>query len=123
MRVTSAKAHGNLALLGFEGVDSIEAAEGLRGKVLFLNRDDLNLDPGRYLIEDLLNCIVIDADSRETLGVLREVSSTGANDVWHIERAGKIYLVPAIEEVIVSVDTQAERILLRPLKGIFDDAD
>lgn len=123
LRVVSARPHGNLALLAFEGVGSIEAAERLRGRVLYLNRDDLHLAPGRYLIDDLLGCAVADADTGETLGRLCEVSSTGANDVWHIVRDGKTYLVPAIEEVIVSVDPDAEQIAIRPLKGIFDDAD
>jgi len=43
--------------------------------------------------------------------------------VWHIKADGKEYLVPAIDEVIVSVDTDNEAVVIRPLKGIFDDED
>ena len=68
-------------------------------------------------------CRVLDADSGEALGILSEVSATGANDVWHVQREGKEYLVPAIPDVVVSVDVDGEEIRLRPLKGIFDDAD
>jgi hypothetical protein len=38
-----------------------------------------------------------------------------------IEKDGKEYLVPAIESVIVDVKIDDETVIIRPLKGIFDD--
>ncbi|MBQ2135832.1 MAG: hypothetical protein II201_03000, partial [Clostridia bacterium] len=64
-----------------------------------------------------------DADTGECLGTVTDVSKTGANDVWHIEKNGAEYLVPAIDSVIVSVDVQNEKAIIRPLKGIFDNED
>lgn len=115
--------HGNVVLLKARGVDAIEEAEKLRGRVLYISRADIRLEEGRYFIQDLMGCKVIDADSGETLGVLSDVSETGANDVWHVKQEGREYLVPAIPDVIVSVDVDKEEIVLRPLKGIFEDAD
>ena len=74
-------------------------------------------------MEDLLGCRVLDADSGELLGELCDVSVTGANDVWHVRRGEREYLVPAIPDVVVSVDVDAGEICLRPLKGIFDYED
>ena len=68
-----------------------------------------------------MGCEVTDADSGAILGKITDVSATGANDLWHIRKDGREYLVPAIEQVIVSVDTEAGAVVLRPLKGIFDD--
>ena len=51
------------------------------------------------------------------------MSVTGANDVWHIKSGEKEYLLPAIDEVIASVDPENERLEIRPMKGIFDDED
>lgn len=121
LKCKSVTPHGNVVLISFEGIDSIEKAESLRGKVLYLDRNDIDLPEGRYFIDDLIGCRVTDADSKKTLGTLTDVSATGANDVWHITDNGKEYLVPAIEDVIVSVDTNGGEIVLRPLKGIFDD--
>ena len=117
------RVHGNLVLVKAEGVDSIEAAERLRGKTLYLDRRQLPLPEGHYFVDDLIGCRVLDADSGEELGLLSDVSKTGANDVWHITRAGREYLVPAIPDVVVSVDVATEQVVLRPLKGIFDDED
>lgn len=121
LKVSSAKAHGNVTLLDIKGVDSIEKAEGLRGKVLMVNRDDIALPEGRYFVDELIGCVVTDADTGENLGTITDVSKTGANDVWHITRDNTEYLVPAIPSVIVSVDVEKEAAVLRPLKGIFDD--
>ena len=50
------------------------------------------------------------------------ISSTGANDVWHIvDDNKKEYLIPSVKEVVIDVDVVNEKILIRPLKGIFDD--
>lgn len=115
--------HGNIVLMAFSGIDSIEKAEALRNKIIYIDRDDVILPDGRYFIDDLIGCTVTDADSKDVLGILSEVSSTGANDVWHISKNGKEYLVPAIEDVIEKVDTQNKELSIHILKGIFDDED
>lgn len=120
---TSVKPHGNVVLMSVKGVTTIEQAEKLRGKIIFIDREDVVLPEGRYFISDLLGCNVTDADSKEILGKITDISETGANDVWHITRDGKEYLVPAIDEVIVSVDIDAESVVIRPMKGIFDNED
>ena len=123
LTVTSAGPHGNIVLMSFKGIDSIEKAETLRNKIIYIDRNDAKLPEGRYFIDDLIGCSVYDALSNEVLGELVEVSSTGANDVWHIKKNGKEYLVPAINEVIVSVNIEEETLVIKPLKGIFDDED
>lgn len=123
LKTVKIQPHGGVVLIAFKGVDSVEQAEALRGKTLYISRDDIALPEGRYFIDDLIGCEVFDADSGEKYGVISEVSQTGANDVWHIKSGGKEYLLPAIGEVIVSVDPQNERLEIRPMKGIFDNED
>ncbi len=121
--LTSVNPHGNIVLMALKGIDSIEKAEALRNKTIFIDRKDVKLPEGRYFIDDLVGCTVYDADSNSVLGTLTDVSQTGANDVWHITKADKEYLVPAIDEVIVKVNVEEETLIIRPLKGIFDDED
>lgn len=115
--------HGNVVIAQIKGVDSIEDAEKLREKVLYIKRDDAHLPEGRYFISEIIGSKVFDADSNVLLGILSDVSPTGANDVWHIKNDGKEYLVPAIPDVIVKVDIDSDTVVIRPLKGIFDDED
>lgn len=121
--VLKAQPHGNVVIIAFKGVETIEQAEALRNKLIFIDRNDAKLPEGRYFVDDLIGCVVTDADTEEELGSITDVSSTGANDVWHITKRDKEYLVPVIDEVLVSVDIENEAVVIRPLKGIFDDED
>lgn len=123
LRISASRVHGNLVLIRCPGIDSISKAEALRGKILFMDRKDAGLEADRYFVQDLLGCKVYDSETGELLGEICDVSQTGANDVWHIRRSGREYLLPAIPDVIKTVDTAAGKITILPLKGIFDDAD
>ena len=115
--------HGNVVIASLKGVESIEEAEKYRGKVLYMAREDADLEEGQYFITVLIGCEVFDADTNKSLGKISDVSETGANDVWHIRRGEKEYLIPCIDEVVISVDIDAEKVVIRPLKGIFEDED
>lgn len=125
VQVQAARPHGNLVLLKLAGVDSVEQAQRLRGKVLWLRRSDAKLPAGHYFVAELLDCAVVDADDAATrYGTLTDVSQTGANDVWHVTADdGREVLMPAIPDVVVETDVAAGIIRIRPMKGLFDDAD
>lgn len=123
LKASAVRPHGNVVIISFKGIASIEQAEKLRGKIIYINRNDVDLPDGRYFVSDLIGCTVTDADTGAALGRLSEVSQTGANDVWHIMRDGREYLVPAVEEVVISVDVDNSKVIIRPIKGIFDDED
>lgn len=121
LEVVHARVHGNMVLLKAKGVDDIPAAERLRGKTVYLDREEVALDEDSYYIQDLIGCRVIDADTGVAYGVVSDVSKTGANDVWHIRQEAREVLIPAIPDVVIDVDVEAERVTIRPLKGLFDD--
>lgn len=124
VRVLSARPHGNVVLMKLEGIDSVEKAQALRGKMLYIRRSDAHLPKGSWFIAELIGCEVFDADDPEKRwGTLTDVSRTGANDVWHITNEKGEYLIPAIPDVIVSTQVEDNRVVIRPLKGIFDDED
>lgn len=119
--VSSSKPHGNVVIAKIKDYDSIDAAETLRNKVVYVNRNQMNLEKGAYLIQDLIGCSVFDIDSGAFLGKISDVSKTGANDVWHIENDGREYLIPKIDDIVKLVDIDNEKVLIKPIKGIFDD--
>ncbi len=122
LHITASRVHGRIVLAKIKGVNSIEEAEVFRGKTLYISRKDVKLEPGRHFISDLIGCKVFGEDETP-YGELTDVSETGANDVWHITRDGKEYLIPVIPDVVKSIDVDKEVIIINPLKGIFDDED
>ena len=121
IKVVRSRAHGNMVIMKAEGVDTIEQAEKLRNKVLYISRKDAKLDDGAYFVQDIIDCRVIDADSGKEYGTLSDVSQTGANDVWHIATESGEVLIPAIPDVVQDIDIDGGVISIRPLKGLFDD--
>ena len=114
----------NMPLLKIEGVNSIDEAAKLRDKIIYIHRDDIPMEEGEYLIQDLMGLQVVDADDGHLYGELTQVSPTGANDVYHIRFAdGKERLIPAIPQVVIEVDLDGGVMKIRPLEGLFDDED
>ena len=110
----------NMVLLKLEGVDTPEAAQALRGRVLWLDREEDTLEEGQYYIQDLIGLTVEDAETGERYGTLRDVTETGANDVYHVAFPdGRVQLVPAIPQVIAKIDLDGGKMLIRPLEGLF----
>ena len=123
LNVKHSRAHGNICLVLADGIDTIEEAEKLRGKTVYIYRNDCNLEDGRYFIDDIIGCDVLDANTKEKYGVISDVSQTGANDVWHIKNNEKEYLIPNIPEFVKFVDIDSSIVEITPVKGIFDDED
>ena len=121
VRVKS-RVHKNLALAKIEGVDTVQDAAVLRGRILYLDRRDLDLGD-RYFIQDLVGLAVVDAESGTVYGELTDVSNNGANDIYHMRTPdGKEILIPVIPDIIRQVDIDGGRIAICPMKGLFDDA-
>ena len=122
IKVIKSRAANNITLVKFENIDSVEDADKLRGTVIYIKRDDADLGD-RHFIEEIIGCNVYCNDSGEKLGTVTDVIPLPANDVWQVTNNGKDYLVPAIDDVIVSVDVANDKIIINQLKGIFDDED
>lgn len=116
-----ARPHKKMALARLEGIDTVEAAAALRGRMLYVARRDLRLPEGYHLVQDLIGLTVVDADTGETYGRLTDVSQTGANAVYHMQTPRGEVLIPAIPQVVIAIDTAADILRLRPMKGLLDD--
>ena len=122
--IVSSRVHKNVVIMKIKGVDSVEAADVLRGKVLYMDRADAKLPEGRYFIQDLIGLKVIDAQTSEVYGEIADVSQTLANDIYHaITPQGKECLIPAIDEVLSKTDVEAGYVAINAMKGMFDDED
>ncbi len=111
----------NMVLLKLEGIDNINDAEKYRNKILTVPREELgDLPDGTYYICDLLGCNVTTDEGRD-LGEIKDIIKTGSNDVYVVEDAdGKQVLIPVIDQVVLSVDVDEKKVVIKPLKGLID---
>ena len=118
--VQSARVHGNIVLLKLEGIDTMEKAQSLRQKVLYIDRESADLPKNTWFVEDLLGCKVVEDGTDTVYGSITDVQKYPANDVWTVkEPSGKDVLVPAIKDVVVSADIENKTVYIKALKGLF----
>ena len=125
LAVEQARVHKNMVILQLDGYNTIDRAVTLRGKILYINREDAPEDEaGAFFVQDLLGISVLDADTGRCWGTLTDVIATGANDVYEITDAdGTKRLIPVIPQVVLHTDLEAGRMEIRPLEGLFEDED
>lgn len=122
--VSRAYPHKNVVVMKIEGIDSIEQAQPLIGKLLYLNRDDAELDEGLYFVQDIIGLTVKDADSGKVYGRITDVYQNGASDVYSIRLPdGGELMFPCIDEVVIETDIERGEMLIRPLPGLFEDME
>lgn len=118
MTVTAARPHRDRFLVKFEDADSREEAEGLRGPLYVSSEDVRELDEDEYWEHDLVGCVVVEPDGAE-VGPVTDVIH-GAQDLLEVETAHGPRLIPAVKEIVKSVDVAARRIEADIPEGLLD---
>ena len=108
-----------MVILKLKGFDNRNDVEGLRDAALFVPRASaVRLKRDEYFIADLIGLEVRD-EQDETIGELRDVLTTGANDVYEIIlQDGRELLLPAIRECVLKVSVEEGYIKIHILEGL-----
>ena len=108
----------NMVIVKFKEFQSINDVERLRGKSLYVTRENaVKLQKDEYFIADMIGIQVI-SDEGEDLGILQDVMQTGANDVYVVEKDGEELLIPAIKDCILSVNVEEGKMEVHLLPGL-----
>ncbi len=122
MNAEQVRCHKNMVIIKFEGVDTVEMARNYIGKIVYIDRDEIELEEGTYFIEDLIGCTVINDETSEEIGEVIAVDNFGASDVYTIkDKNGKEYMFPAVDEFLVSTDIEAKQIKVKVIEGMFSE--
>lgn len=121
LTVTSTRTDRGHLLVCFEGVGDREAARELTGRFVHVTVADLpELPEGSWWPHQIEGCGVSFDDGRE-LGVVSEVIANPANDIWAVVAGdGREVLVPVLKGLLVSVDVEARRIVIREMPGLLE---
>ncbi|MEM0962519.1 MAG: ribosome maturation factor RimM [Bacteroidota bacterium] len=113
-------------LLALAGIDTLDAAEELRGQRLFADPDDLpKLEAGEAYLHDLIGLAVYLVDEQgneadEPVGTVRDLYD-GAQLLFGIDRPGLgEVLLPDVDEFVIRLDMEAKRLYVRPPAGLFE---
>jgi 16S rRNA processing protein RimM len=110
---TSREAQGYvyLTLKGFPDRTSVES---FRHALLQIPESDLpRLAEGEFYRYQLIGLTVVDREGNP-LGTLEEIIETGANDVYRVRGDAGDVLLPALDDVIVSIDLESRTMVVDP---------
>lgn len=118
-KVESMRLQKQMFLMKLQGVDDIDQTKFLMNEMCFreVEKNESNDDEG-YFIKDLVGIEVID-ESGNTIGTLKEVFRTGANDVYEVvDKNNKSIYLPAIKKVIKSIDISSHKMTVELMEGL-----
>lgn len=118
--VEESRVHGTCVLLKFKGIDTVEAASALRGRILSIRRDDEHLPENVVFIADLIGLPVF-SEGKE-IGKIKEVLTMPSSDVYVVKGAHE-YMIPAVPAFVPEINPEKGRIDVNLIEGMQSDAD
>ncbi len=120
LTVLSASVYKDTVIFTFDGVDSIEKAIKLKGKTVFADRNDFELEEGDYFLADLIGLKVIDANSGKLYGTIENVNINSVQPLYEVKTESGIRLLPAVDAFIKEIVFD-EAVYVTPVKGLLED--
>jgi 16S rRNA processing protein RimM len=112
---------GRAYTLQLRGIETMTAAETLRDVDVVIPRAEAPpLAEGEFFVADVVGLRAVTTTGR-ALGTVAEVLSTGANDVYVVRGDAGEVLIPAIRDVVTSIDPAAGVLQVEPLPGLLPD--
>jgi len=103
-----------------EGLDSINEVERYKKQYILIDENQKQqLPEDSYYLFDLMGMEVYD-EKNIHIGKITNIYQTGANDVYELNDNIKL-LIPAIKEVVKSVDIENHKMVIKKIEGLLDE--
>lgn len=117
LKILNVRISNDELFIFLERVNTRNDAENFKDKEIYIAREDLVLEEGRFLIADLIGFIV-KFENGEVLGKLSDVLQYAKIDTYVVQ-GEKEYMFPALDDVIIAIDEKKKLITLN--KERFDE--
>lgn len=122
LKVEKASVFRDFVIFSFENVQNMDAAEKLKGKIIYADRDDLMIPEGSFFIADLIGLDVIDADTGKKYGTLKDVLQQGMNELYVVSTPGGDRMVPNVPAFIhhTVAEGDGSGVFVTPIPGLLE---
>lgn len=120
LTVRTVRMAGGRPVVGFDGVSSVEQAEGLVGLELRVPEETLQpLGEGTYYLHQLAGCVVSTTGGAHVGTVAKVDGGIGSSRLVIEGERGEI-LIPLAAEICIEIDVAGKRIAIDPPEGLLD---
>lgn len=116
--IASYRPHKQFDMITLEGINNINDVLKYKGKPIYINKADLQLDANEYLDEDLIGLKVIMQD--KVYGTITKIERDKFQDKIVVNNEGIIYLVPYVCDIIKTINLEEGTMTLEYIKGLLD---
>lgn len=111
---------GNKAIVRFEDVNTVEGAEELKGKRLYLPISNLpQLDEGQFYFHEVIGYQVVDVVAG-AIGEVTDIYSSPQQDLLAVDHQGKEILIPVIDDIVRKADHNKKELQVTLPEGLLD---
>jgi 16S rRNA processing protein RimM len=115
----SIKPHKNIYLMKLSEVNSFDDAEKYRGVEIFIRKDSLERDNDEFFWFELIGLEVF-LDTGRYLGIVKDIITTGSNDIYVVKDNESEILIPAIHEVVCEINLVDKQMIISEIEGLLD---
>ena len=111
-----------MVILKLAGVNDRNAAEAMKNKDVFITEEDLQeLPEDTFYIRDLIGLEVLDVETGEAIGRLKDVLQPSNQDVYVVKRPeGSDVLIPAVSEFVKEVNVKEGFVKVHLIEGMVE---
>ena len=120
--IKNSRLHKNIALVQFEGINSIDELMEYKGAFLYVEEETIreNLEEDEFLIDELVSLEVFDQNG-EKKGFVVGVSNNGASDLLSVKtNSKKIVLIPFVKAIVTDVSIKDKKIIINNIEGLIE---
>lgn len=118
--IESVEWHSGKVIIKLDTINSIKDAEKLRGQYLEIHRDQpYQLPEDSYYHFQLIG-LEVQTINGDVLGKITDILTGSSNDIYVVSGDRGEILVPAIEDIIKSVNLKEGILIIEPIEGLLN---
>lgn len=120
LEVESIRKFGKFMLVKFKGIDSLDDALKYKGRIVYVDRDNVPKKDSAVFIADIIGLKAIDSVTGEPFGRVLDFTDRGSGDLYEIELEDKrtVY-IPAIPVFVKKIDLDSG-VYFELIEGLID---
>ncbi len=122
LKIEKSRLNKNVALVKFEGINSINELMDLKGAFLYIEENTIReaLDEDEFLIDELVGLEIFDENGKKQ-GFVIGVSNNGASDLLSVKtNSKKIVLIPFVKAIVTDVFIKERKIIINNIEGLLE---
>lgn len=115
--INTYRKHKNFDMITLNGYTNINEVLKYKGKNVYVDSDDIQLDKNKYLDEEIIGLNVVYENNNK--GIIVNIERYDKTSLLVITGEEKEYLIPYNDNIIDKIDIDNKKIYIKDIKGLF----